>query len=348
MKVRNAFCWMIVGSAVTFFALTWSQHNALGSIPETVSAVEAATSRSTIIAASPGRVEGASEPVEVGAAADGVIQSVLVKEGQFVERGAMLAQIACLDVQAELQQAMADHDAAQQRLSRLLAGSRPEEREFAAQKVKTAKAVLAEASKYYERIKPLAAEDAIPQVSLDKARRDFEVAQSQVEESLRNQRIVDASPMKEDAARAGAEVSSAAARVHMIQEKLNKYLVRAPISGTITRSFAKPGESFSTIMPKPLFTISDVSLRRVRAQIDERDIAMVKIGQMVEITAEAFPGRTFKGTVAHVYPALGRKTVVTGDPAEKTDRDVLEALISLKSDALALPLGLRVSTQFFQ
>ena len=349
MKIRTALFWMAVGSVVTLSISFMSQHKtSVSASSGDDSAPRTAGKSSQVIAASPGRVEGASEPVEIGAGADGVIESVMVKEGQFVERGSVIAQIACHDVDAELKQAIAERDVAEQRRSRLLAGSRSEERELAAQKVETAKAVLEEAARFYDRMKPLAAKDAVPQASLDKARRDFEVAQSQVQEALRNQRLIDAPPMKEDSARADAELSAAAERVHASQEKLAKCVVRAPISGTITRSFARPGESFSTVMPRPLFTISDVSSRRVRAQVDERDIGVVKIGQVVEITADAYSDRTFKGTVVQIYPALGRKTVLTGDPAEKSDRDVLEVLIRLQPDGRVLPLGLRVAVQFLQ
>ena len=351
MKIRTALFWMAVGSVVTFSISFVSQHKASASASASSgdsSAPRTPVNSSKVIAASPGRVEGASEPVEIGAGADGVIESVMVKEGQFVEKGSVIAQIACHDVDAELKQAIAERDAAEQRRSRLLAGSRPEERELAAQKVETAKAVLEEAVRFYDRMKPLAAKDAVPQASLDKARRDFGVAQSQVQEALRNQRLIDAPPMKEDAARADAELNAATERVRVSQEKLAKCVVRTPISGAITRSFAKPGESFSTVMPRPLFTISDVSSRRVRAQVDERDIGVVKIGQVVEIAADAYSGRTFKGTVVQIYPALGRKTVLTGDPAEKSDRDVLEVLIRLQSDGRVLPLGLRVAVQFLQ
>jgi hypothetical protein len=47
-----------------------------------------------------------------------------------------------------------------------------------------------------------------------------------------------------------------------------------------------------------------------------------------------------------IYPSLGRKTVMTGDPAEKNGRDILEVLVRLQPDAKVLPLGLRVAVQF--
>ena len=59
-------------------------------------------SSAAVIFASPGRVEGASETTQVGAAADGILKAVGVKEGQFVKRGTLLGEIACDDLQASL------------------------------------------------------------------------------------------------------------------------------------------------------------------------------------------------------------------------------------------------------
>jgi multidrug efflux pump subunit AcrA (membrane-fusion protein) len=57
----------------------------------------------TVAFASPGRVEGASETTQVGAAADGILKAVYVKEGQFVKRGTLLGEIGCDELQASLQ-----------------------------------------------------------------------------------------------------------------------------------------------------------------------------------------------------------------------------------------------------
>jgi multidrug resistance efflux pump len=227
--------------------------------------------------------------VEVGTAVDGIVEDVLVKEGEVVERGTVIARLASSDVDAELRQ-----------------------------------------------------------VALDKARRDFDVSQSQVQEAIRSQHIIDAPPLKEDVTVAEAEVDAAAQHLRVLEEKLTKYAIRAPITGTVTRSYAQSGESFSVASSRPLFKISDIGSRRVRAQVDERDIASLEVGQNVEVAADAFASRTFWGTVIQIYPALGRKTVTTGDPAEKSDRDILEVLVRLQPDAKVLPLGLRVAVQFLE
>ncbi len=345
MNLAKTLFWMTLGGVLTIAGLHVTLKSPSGVAPP-VHAAEPAPNTPHIVAASPGRVEGASEPIEVGAAADGVIAAVLGRDGQFVQRGAVLAQIACLDLEAEGKQAIAERDAAEQRKLRLLAGSRPEERAIAAQKVATARAVAEEAERYYGRINELARKEVVAQAARDKAKRDFDVSRSQVEEAERNFALVQAPPVKEDAARADAELDAAVQRVRSVQERLAKCTVRTPISGTILRSYAKVGESFSTTIPRTLFTIADLSSRRVRAEVDERDVGNVAVDQSVEVSADAYPGRVFHGRVVEIYSSLGRKTVRTGDPSEKADRDVLEALIQMEEAAKALPLSLRVTVRF--
>src|SRR5689334_16551900 len=60
----------------------------------------------SVVLACQGRVEGRTESLEVGAAADGVIQTVYVKEGDRVSKGAKLAEIGCPDLHAELSEAV--------------------------------------------------------------------------------------------------------------------------------------------------------------------------------------------------------------------------------------------------
>src|SRR5437879_11200669 len=99
----------------------------------------------TVAFASPGRVEGASETTQVGAAADGILKKVYVKEGQFVEGGTLLAEIACDEFQASLQTAIAEADGARQTRTRILRGARDEEKKIAREKTAAARATFEEA-----------------------------------------------------------------------------------------------------------------------------------------------------------------------------------------------------------
>jgi multidrug efflux pump subunit AcrA (membrane-fusion protein) len=64
-------------------------------------------SAGSVVLAAPGRVEGQSEVIEVGASADGVLTDVRVREGQEVAAGQVLAMVDCGDVEAERQAALA-------------------------------------------------------------------------------------------------------------------------------------------------------------------------------------------------------------------------------------------------
>src|SRR6266699_2521753 len=77
-----------------------------------------------IIFASPGRVEGASETTQVGAAADGILKGVYVKEGT------LLGDIACDDLRGSLQTVLAQTDGAREAKARLLHGARDEEKKI--------------------------------------------------------------------------------------------------------------------------------------------------------------------------------------------------------------------------
>lgn len=307
-----------------------------------------APASSLIALASPGRIEARSDLLNVGAAIDGVIRTIHVKEGQSVHRGDVLADLACDDLQSALQVATANRDSLKDARLRLQRGSRPEEREAATQKTAAAKAVLDQAAAQMGRMSKLYDAQEVSRLTFEEAQRDKDVAEAQYKQAQRNEELVNAGALPEDLARADADVSAAEAGIQLAEDKLSKCVVRAPISGTVLRVLLREGESFGLIAPRPLFTMADVSGRRVRAEVDENDIANVHIGQKLLVSADAYSHRTFPGVVTQLANVMGRKTVLTGDPAQKADRDILEVTADLNQPANALPIGLRVTVQFLR
>ena len=295
-----------------------------------------------------GRVEGRSETVEIGAAADGVIQTVYVAEGDTVRAGDKLAEIGCPDMKASLREAVAQMDSAKQVRARLLRGARDEERRMAAEKTKAARSVLQRANLNLDRIKGLFTRAVVSKAMLDDAQRDHDVAEASLEEAIRNEQLVNSPPLPEEVAKANADVAVAENRVYVIQEKIAKFTVTAPANGTILRVLMHPGEAFSTVAPKPLFTLADTSVRRVRAEVDERDVMKVKVGQKVWVFPDGHEDGKFQGKVQEIASSMGRKRILSGDPAEKADHDVLESMVVLGSNAKSLPIGMRVVVQFLK
>src|SRR3989475_1409138 len=300
----------------------------------------------TVAFASPGRVEGASETTQVGAAADGILKAVYVKEDQFVRRGTLLGEIACDDLQASLQTAMAEADGARQTRTRLLRGARDEEKKIAIEKTAAARATFEEAKSRMEMQRALFQREQVSRATYEQAVRDLGVADANLQAAVRTEELLAAPPLEEDKARADADVQAAEGRVRTAQERIGKSANVAPICGTVLRVYARRGESFSTVTPRPLFSLADTSSRHIKAEIDERDVDKVSVGQRVVIQADALDGKRLNGSVARISAMMGRKSISTGDPSDKSDRDILEAVIDLKDTTQQLPIGLRVTVQF--
>lgn len=296
--------------------------------------------------AAPGRVEGLTEVIEVGAGADGVLEDVRVREGQQVAAGEVLAVVACGDVEAERQAALAATESARQIRQRLLRGSRDEERRIAAAEVVSAKAVLKQAQTHYQRQSSLYETGDISRAAWEQAKRDVEVAEATLRAAKDHVALANAQALPEELARAEADIRAADNRAQAMTARVGKCAVRAPQAGRVLRVHLLPGETVSTVMPRPVISLADVSGLRVRAEIDERDLGRLRVGQAVTVSADAFPDKQFAGRVASFGALMGRKQVRTGDPAEKSDRDVLEVLVDLDERDERLVVGLRTTVRF--
>jgi HlyD family secretion protein len=310
----------------------------------TVAAKSAAQPVSGVVAAAQGRVEGRTENIEVGASADGVIRRIAVREGQEVSRNQIIAEISCDNLDSEVRAMEDSVESAKQARARLLRGSREEERRVADQDVAAAQAVVDQARRQNERMQYLASRDDVSQQTADAARRDLATAEAALRSAMEKQKLANAGPLPEEIGKADADVAAAQERLHATVALREKCVVRAPISGTITRVNMRVGESFSTVAPRPIVTMADLSERRIRAEVDERDLARVRVNQRVRISAEGF--EAFNGKVTRTSVMMGRKTARSNDPAEKSDHDILETFVAPDAGAPSLPVGLRVVVEF--
>lgn len=107
---------------------------------------------------------------------------------------------------------------------------------------------------------------------------------------------IDAYQQAVDTARDSVEDASTA--IEDLNDNLDNYLVKAPISGQIINKKVKVGDKLSlTSNLTVMAVIYDMSAFRFKMSIDELDIHLVKVGQEVAVTADALPGKTLKGKV---------------------------------------------------
>lgn len=306
-----------------------------------VEAAGPAVVRSDIAAAGPGLVEPVSEELRVSAQIGGRLERVTAEEGDRVAAGDVLAVIENADYAARVRSADAELSLREAELRRVVNGARAQERRAASAELAEAEAIFTNARAERERRQNLLLERVISRAEADEADRVERVAGARVDAARQRVDLINAAAREEDRARAESEVSLARARLAEARALYEKTVVRAPIDGVILRRHRKAGESVSTQFDTPIVTMADDSVRRVRVDVDEADVAALSVGQQAYVTADAFGDRRFPGRVIRISHILGRKNVRTDEPTERVDTKVLETLVQL-DDGRVLPLGLRV------
>lgn len=324
----------LAGGAAGF---AWRSGSAAAAGPA-VKAASAAPGR-LIVAA--GRTEPASEEVEVGTEIDGRLRRVLVEEGQTVRAGQVIAELENADFAARVAHARAVVAERQAALDRAHSGARPMQRREVKAQIREAEAVLENANRERERRAQLLERGAISRAEYEGAEREAAVAQARLDAAMERQELVEDEVRPEDRTRAAAELDRARAQQAEAEALLAKTIIRSPLNGVVLRKHRNRGESIATEGRQPLVTLGDVSRLRVRAEIDETDVAQVSVGQTAYVTAAAYGTRRFPGKVVRVGKLLGRKKVMTDAPSERIDTKILEAVIELDGEQ-ELPVGLRV------
>jgi ABC exporter DevB family membrane fusion protein len=307
----------------------------------------AAAARDDVMFASLGRVEGLNEAIQIGAAVSGLLIAMPFQEGDSVDRGQVLARMECGPTQSERNIAMAELDAAVSSHERLLRGSRTEERLEAEANTAAAQAAVARARLRLDRLEALLQAGVTPPDDRDQALKDFQYADEQHKSAMQREMLIKAGALPEEIAESEAAIRAAEHRVEQLQRQLDLCIVKAPRAGTVLRVFKHPGEAYSTVFPEPILSLADTSGFRVRAEVDERDINRVFEGQRVEVTADALEGKSLNGRVESIGAQMGRKKTRTADPAERSDRDILEVMIALDSTDMRLVPELRVTVRFY-
>ena len=119
------------------------------------------------------------------------------------------------------------------------------------------------------------------------------------------------------------------------QDSVDDYTITAPISGTVITKNAKVGDkiSKSSSGTTTMAVIYDLSTMTLEMSVDELDVSSVKVGQSVEITADAVEGETFTGTVTNVSLQSSYSNGVTNYPVTVTLDDTGSLLPGMNVDA---------------
>ncbi len=94
------------------------------------------------------------------------------------------------------------------------------------------------------------------------------------------------------------------------QKITSRFEMKSPLTGIVVERAVTPGQSVGGDPAQVLFTVADLDMLQVLADLYERDLALVKEGQFAKVTVEAYPGVDFPATLAAIGDVV--------DPATRT------------------------------
>ncbi|SNS73618.1 HlyD family secretion protein [Granulicella rosea] len=232
--------------------------------------------------------------VNVGATSFGRITHLNVKEGDHVKAGAVLATVENVQPTATV--------AAQQAT---IVSSRTDVESFKAAEqtavanIAAAKADLEQKQFDYTRAKALYDEKLIAKQDFDAKKMAIDVSAATLQ-----QRQAALDQAKAQTNSQIAKVNQAVASQRSNFDALDKTVSRAPFDGLVTNVPVREGETvvvgIQNAEGSTLMTLADMSVITAEVKVDETDIVNVRLGQTVDVSVDALPGRLFKGHVTEV------------------------------------------------
>ncbi len=216
--------------------------------------------------------------VQVGTQVSGTIKTLYVDFNSRVKKGQLIAQIDPSTFQSQVQQAQANLSSAQANLEK-------------------AQTALANDKKTFDRNKELFSKNLIAQSDLDTAETAYQTDIAQV-------------------ASAKAQIEQAKASLDYAKQNLAYTRIVSPVDGVVISRNVDVGQTVAASFQTPtLFTIAqDLTKMQIDTNVAESDIGVVKLGQGVDFTVDAYPETTFEGKVWQIRQApITVQNVVTYD-----------------------------------
>ena len=131
------------------------------------------------------------------------------------------------------------------------------------------------------------------------------------------------------------KIESAQSNADNKQETYDNYTITAPISGQVITKNVKAGDKIarsSSSSTSTLAVIYDLSEVTFEMSVDELDVGRVKVGQTVNVTADAIEGKTFTGKVTNISLQSSQSNGVTNYPVTVTLDEVGDLLPGMNVD----------------
>jgi HlyD family secretion protein len=253
----------------------------------------------------------ALEQANISSRVTAPIRKLLVRKGDTVAAGQVLAQLDNRDLVAQRDDALAGVAEAEASLQRLTAGTLPTDIERARGQFADAEAARNQAQKICDRRRQLFEQGAIPQRDLLVSQTELAQANTAYEVAKKSLELLQNQSRDKEILIAKSKVEQAQARLSLAKAQLEFTEIRSASKGTITEQFMFPGDMAKP--DAPLFTVMNLNIAVARAQVPETDAAGVHVGAACTFIPADGSETSYKGSISMVNQAvdLSRRTVET-------------------------------------
>lgn len=226
----------------------------------------------------------------------GRIIDLPVDEGMAMKAGDLLARLDSADYRQQVATDQATQGVRDRQLVLGLAGSRWQDVEAAKQSVIDAKADLDQKKKDFDRYQALYEKDEISGQTRDQAATNVTRAQAAYDRSQEILNELIEGTRKEELDVDRANLRQARENLDMSKIRLGYTVLQAPFDGIVLVREAELGEVVSP--GTPIITLADLDHIWLRVYLPETDLGKLRWGQAVEVRADTYPGKTYRGRVS--------------------------------------------------
>lgn len=292
-----------------------------------------------------GRAE--AKEVDINSKVPGRIISLLVKEGDQVEKGQLLARVDNRDIVAKANQAKAGVAALESQLSQSSTVTSLQDQTLQAAlssanaQLDNAKANLSLAEKDVNRFNELAAAGAVSQQTVDSYRAKYQSAQAtyavaQAGVAAAQASLLQSKANRENEATVQGKIMQAKAAVEEVEVYLDETEIRAPFSGIVTTKYVEQGAMIST--GTPIVAIQDPLDNWVNIKVKETELGKYQLQQVLELEGRD-DSLKLSGTVVDISKkpefATYRAT------SERGDNDIITFNVKIQINSDKIRPGMR-------
>jgi HlyD family secretion protein len=277
--------------------------------------------------------------VRVEPEVDGQLVSITVEKGARVHAGDVLARLSAVELTAQADQARAALASATANRNNVYAGVRREQVDSLKAEIAKASARLEYMQAQLTRTSTLARQSFESQQALDQAENDAASARANVAEAQANYDAAVAGPTREERAIADAQMQAAAAAVAVLERRLEKMILRAPVDGVVSVIAAEPGENVHA--GQPILIVEAEGEQWLSFNAREDHLSGLTIGRTVSVMRNGADG-AINAVITELRPigtfATWQAERVIGDH----DRNTLRLRLDPKVEPAGLEPGMTV------